>query len=99
MLSVFGQLHVRGVYVPAKPRSSAVFCRRRDALRRVDRLAAAENCPAESFERGAPLVVYDQGGFGSLGPVGLGIFLLAVAAVGFLLYYFVKDGPEDPFRD
>ena len=47
----------------------------------------------------APLVVYDQGGFGSLGPVGLGIFLLAVAAVGFLLYFFVKDGPEDPFRD
>ncbi len=47
----------------------------------------------------APLVIYDQGGFGSLGPVGLGILLLAFAAVGFLLYYFVKENPEDPFRD
>ncbi len=47
----------------------------------------------------APLVIYAQGGFGSLGLVGLGILLLAFAAVGFLLYYFVKDDPEDPFRD
>ena len=47
----------------------------------------------------ASLVIYDQGGFASLGLVGLGILLLAFAAVGFPLYYFVKDNPEDPFRD
>lgn len=46
----------------------------------------------------ASLVIYVQGGFDSLGLVGLGILLLAFAAVGFLLYYFVKDNPEDPFR-
>ncbi len=46
----------------------------------------------------ASLVIYDQGGFASLGLVGLGILLLAFAAVGFLLYNFVKDNPEDPFR-
>ena len=47
----------------------------------------------------ASLVIYVQGGFDSLGLVGLGILLLAFAAVGFFLYYFVKDNPEDPFRD
>ena len=47
----------------------------------------------------ASLSIYVQGGFDSLGLVGLGILLLAFAAVGLLLYYFVKDGPEDPFRD
>ena len=47
----------------------------------------------------ASLSIYVQGGFDSLGLVGLGILLLAFAAVGFLLYYFVKDNPEDPFRD
>ncbi len=46
----------------------------------------------------ASLSIYDQGGFDSLGLVGLGILLLAFAAVGFLLYNFVKDNPEDPFR-
>ncbi len=47
----------------------------------------------------ASLSIYVQGGFDSLGLVGLGILLLAFAAVGFFLYYFVKDNPEDPFRD
>ena len=47
----------------------------------------------------ASLVIYDQGGFGSMGLVGLGILLLAFAAIGLLLYYFVKDRPEDPFQD
>ena len=47
----------------------------------------------------ASLVIYDKGGFASLGLVGLGILLLTFAAVGFFLYYFVKDSPEDPFRD
>ena len=47
----------------------------------------------------ASLSIYVQGGFDSLGLVGLGILLLALAAVGFLLYYFVKDNPEDPFRN
>ena len=43
------------------------------------------------------LVIYDQGGFGSMGLVGLGILLLAFAAVGLALYYFVKIDPEYPF--
>jgi len=47
----------------------------------------------------ASLVIYDQGGFGSMGLVGLGILLLAFTAIGLLLYYFVKDRPEDPFQD
>ncbi len=47
----------------------------------------------------ASLSIYVQGGFDSLGLVGLGILLLAFAAVGFFLYNFVKDNPEDPFRD
>lgn len=47
----------------------------------------------------ASLVIYDQGGFGSMGLVGLGILILAFAAIGLLLYFFVKDEPEDPFRD
>ncbi len=47
----------------------------------------------------ASLSIYVQGGFDSLGLVGLGILLLALAAVGCFLYYFVKDSPEDPFRD
>jgi hypothetical protein len=47
----------------------------------------------------ASLVIFDQGGFASLGLVGLGILLLTFAAVGFFIYYFVKDNPEDPLRD
>ncbi len=47
----------------------------------------------------ASLVIDVQGGFDSLGLVGLGILLLAFAAVGCVLYYFVKDNPEDPIRD
>jgi hypothetical protein len=47
----------------------------------------------------AALVIYDQGGFQSMGLVGLGILILAFAAVGLLLYYYVKDKPEDPFQD
>ena len=46
----------------------------------------------------ASLVIYDKGDFASLGLVGLGILLLAFAAVGCFLYYFVKDSPEDSFR-
>jgi hypothetical protein len=46
----------------------------------------------------ASLSIYVQGGFASLGLVGLGILLLAFAAVGCFLYYFVKDNPEDSFR-
>ena len=47
----------------------------------------------------ATLVIYDQGGFRSMGFVGLGILILAFAAVGLFLYFYVKDNPEDPFRD
>ena len=51
------------------------------------------------FAMVASLSIYLQGGFDSLGLGGLGILLLAFAAVGCFLYYFVKDSPEDPFRD
>ena len=47
----------------------------------------------------ASLSIDVQGGFASMGLVGLGILLLAFAAVACFLYYFVKDSPEDPFRD
>ena len=45
----------------------------------------------------ASLMIYDQGGFSSMGLVGLGILLLALAAVGVAIYFFVRDEPEDPF--
>ncbi len=51
------------------------------------------------FAMVASLSIYVQGGFDSLGLVGLGILLLAFVAIGCFLYYFVKDNPEDPFRD
>ncbi len=51
------------------------------------------------FAMVASLSISVQGGFASLGFGGLGILLLAFAAVGCFLYYFVKDSPEDPFRD
>ena len=51
------------------------------------------------FAMVAFLSIYVQGGFASLELAGLGILLLAFAAVSFFLYYFVKDNPEDPFRD
>ncbi len=51
------------------------------------------------FAMVASLSIYVQGGFDSLGLVGLVILLLAFAAVGFSLYYFVRDNPEEPFRD
>ena len=51
------------------------------------------------FAMVASLSIYVQGGFDSLGLVGLGILSLAFAAVGFFLYRFVKGNPEDPFRD
>ena len=47
----------------------------------------------------ASLVIYDQGGYQSMGLVGLGILILAFAAVGLLLFFYVKDKPEDPFQD
>ncbi len=50
------------------------------------------------FAMVASLSSYVQGGFDSLGLGGRGILLLAFAAVGCFLYYFVKDSPEDPFR-
>lgn len=45
----------------------------------------------------ASLMIYDQGGFSSMGLVGLGILLVALAAVGVAIYFFVRDEPEDPF--
>ena len=44
----------------------------------------------------ASLMIYDQGGFTSMGLVGLGILLLALAAAGVAIYFFVRDEPEDP---
>lgn len=46
----------------------------------------------------ASLMIYDQGGFTSIGLAGISILLLALAAVALLLYYFVKKAPDDPFR-
>lgn len=45
----------------------------------------------------ASVMIYDQGGFTSMGLVGLGILLTAFAAVGIAIYLFVKDEPQDPF--
>lgn len=47
----------------------------------------------------ACLMVYDQGGFTSMGLVGLGILLLALTAVGVALYFFVRDEPDGPFNE
>lgn len=46
----------------------------------------------------AGVMIYEQGGFDSMGPGGLVILLLALAAVGLAIYFFVKDEPNDPFR-
>jgi hypothetical protein len=34
-----------------------------------------------------------------MGLVGFGILISAFASVGLLLYLYVKENPEDPFRD
>ncbi len=47
----------------------------------------------------ASVMIYEQGGFQSMGLVGLGILILAFAAVGLLLYFYVNENTEDPFRD
>ena len=44
----------------------------------------------------ASLMIFEQGGFDGIGFVGLGILLLAAAAVGASLYFFVKDEPGGP---
>ncbi len=44
----------------------------------------------------ACLMIYDQGGFASMGPGGLAILLLALAAVGLAVYFFMRDEPDDP---
>lgn len=43
----------------------------------------------------ASLMIYDQGGFRSMNPGGLGILLLAFAAVAAVIYFFVKETPDD----
>lgn len=45
----------------------------------------------------ASLMIYDQGGFASIGLVGIAILLLAAAVIGLLLYFYVKKAPDDPF--
>jgi hypothetical protein len=45
----------------------------------------------------ASIMIYDQGGFTSMGLVGLGILLTAFAAVAVAIYFFVRDEPQDPF--
>ncbi len=47
----------------------------------------------------AALQIYEQGGFDSMSIAGLGILILAFAAVGAALYFFIKDEPEDPSLD
>ncbi len=44
----------------------------------------------------ASLVIYEQGGFEGMGYAGLGILLLAFAAVALAIYFFVRDEPEGP---
>ena len=42
------------------------------------------------------LMIFEQGGFDSMGPGGLAILLVSFAAVGMLIYRFVRDNSEDP---
>lgn len=44
----------------------------------------------------ASLMIYLQGSFDSMQPSGLAILLVAFAAVGLLIYRFVRDNSEDP---
>ena len=52
------------------------------------------------FALAASLMIYEQGGFESMGLGDLVILLLALAAVGLALYRFVRNShnPEDPFQ-
>ncbi len=52
------------------------------------------------FALAASLMIYEQGGFKSMGLGGLVILLLAFAAVGLALYRFVTNShkPQDPFQ-
>ena len=43
----------------------------------------------------ASLMIYKTGGFLEIGIVGVGILLLCAAVIGVLLYFFVRDEPED----
>lgn len=49
-----------------------------------------------AFSIVAGVMIYDQGGFTSLGLVGLGIVLLAFAAASIAIYFFVRDEPDEP---
>lgn len=42
------------------------------------------------------LIIFEQGGFDSMGPGGLVILLVAFAAVGLLIYRFVRGNSADP---
>lgn len=44
----------------------------------------------------ASLMIYLQGGFDSMQPSGLAILLVAFAAVGMLIYRFVRGNSADP---
>lgn len=46
----------------------------------------------------ASLAIFVQGGFRSMGLVGLGLLLLAFAAVGVIVYLFVRGEPQGPHR-
>ena len=48
------------------------------------------------FTLAASLMIYLQGGFDSMGPGGLAILLVAFAAVGLLIYRFVRNNSADP---
>ena len=42
------------------------------------------------------LMIFEQGGFDSMGPGGVAILMVAFAAVGLLIYRFVRGNSEDP---
>lgn len=49
-----------------------------------------------AFSIVAGLMIYEQGGFSSLGLVGVGILLLALLASAVAIYFFVRDEPDEP---
>lgn len=42
-------------------------------------------------------MIYDQGGFTSMGPAGVAILLIAFAAVAYFIYLYLKKAPDDDF--
>ena len=47
----------------------------------------------------ASVLIYDQGGFASIGRAGAAILLIALVAVAVALYVFVRQKPDDSLHD